>query len=197
MRRTHLSPFAYTLTLLAISSALVACGSDSSTGHGNMSMNGQGPMSDGTMPGDAGHGPMNEGTAGHGPDDMADQMPGGTGMGSDMPGGTAMGDHTHSHAHGTNAPAAEGAREIAVEARSYAFDPAEITASAGEDIAIVLTSTDIEHDFQIDELDAHVSVGAEETATGGFNAGEAGRYVYYCTISGHREQGMEGVLLVQ
>ena len=96
-----------------------------------------------------------------------------------------------------NSPVADGAREIDVTATDFAFDPDEITAEVGEDLAIVLTSEDLLHDFTIDELDAHVAADRGETVAGGVTADEAGTYTYYCSVPGHRETGMEGTLTVQ
>jgi plastocyanin len=94
-------------------------------------------------------------------------------------------------------PVADGAREIEVVAEDFAFDPSEITAEAGEDLAIVLTSGDMLHDFTIDELDVHVAAQRGETATGGIAADEPGTYTYYCSVAGHRNAGMEGTLTVE
>ncbi len=94
-------------------------------------------------------------------------------------------------------PVAEGARRVEVVAGDFAFNPDEITAEPGEDLAIVLTSEDILHDFTIDELDAHVAAGAGETAEGGISDLEAGTYTYYCSVPGHRDAGMEGTLTVE
>ena len=105
----------------------------------------------------------------------------------------AHGDDGHSGASAV----AEDARRIQVTAADMSFDPDEITAGAGEDLAIVLTSEDLLHDFTIDELDAHVAADRGETATGGFTADEAGTYTYYCSVPGHREAGMEGTLTVE
>lgn len=117
-------------------------------------------------------------------DDTADHMDGTDGMdGMD-------GDHRET------SEVVEGAREIEVSASSFAFDPDEIEVAVGEDVAVVLTSTDILHDFTIDELDAHVAADAGETAAGGLRADEAGRYTFYCAVAGHREAGMEGTLVV-
>jgi plastocyanin len=99
--------------------------------------------------------------------------------------------------HGANTPVAPDARPIEVSGSSYAFDPGELTVRAGEDVAMVLTATDIEHDFTVDELDAHVSAEAGETAEGGLRADKAGTYTYYCSVEGHREAGMEGTLTVE
>lgn len=102
-----------------------------------------------------------------------------------------------SSGHGASSPVPDGARHVPVAARSFAFAPAEITVEVGEPIAIVLSSEDALHDFVVDEVDAHVSSPAGETAVGGFRATEPGRYVYYCKVAGHREAGMEGTLVVK
>ena len=94
-------------------------------------------------------------------------------------------------------PVAADARRIEVTASSFAFDPDEITVEAGEDIAIVLSSADTLHDFTVDELDAHVSVDDGETDEGGLRAEEPGTYTFYCSVPGHRDEGMEGTLVVE
>ena len=106
-----------------------------------------------------------------------------------MPGG--MGGH------GESTPVADGARRIEVAATSFEFDPDEITVTAGEDVAIVLSSDDLLHDFTIDEIDVHVAADRGETAEGGLRADEPGAYTYYCTVTGHRAAGMEGTLVVE
>lgn len=99
--------------------------------------------------------------------------------------------------HGETSPVVDGAREIDVTASSFEFEPDEITVTAGEDVAIVLTSTDMLHDFAVDGLDVHVAADTDETVTGGLRADEPGQYTYYCTVPGHREAGMEGTLIVE
>jgi cytochrome c oxidase subunit 2 len=99
--------------------------------------------------------------------------------------------------HDEPTPVAEGARRIEVGATSFEFDPDEITVTAGEDVAIVLTSDDVVHDLTIDEIDVHVAADRGETAEGGLRADEPGEYTFYCTIAGHREAGMEGTLVVE
>lgn len=112
---------------------------------------------------------------------------------------TTMGSMGHGGmgGHGDNSPVADGARRIDVAAHSFAFEPDEIHVQSGEDVAIVLTSDDVLHDFTIDDLDTHVSADAGDTAEGGLRADEPGRYTYYCTVEGHREDGMEGTLVVE
>lgn len=105
------------------------------------------------------------------------------------------GGHGAGHGDEANSAVADDARRIEVSARLTGFDPEELTAAAGEDIAVVLTSEDMLHDFVIDDLDAHVVADRGETAEGGFTA-EAGTYTYYCSVPGHRRAGMEGTLTV-
>ena len=118
-----------------------------------------------------------------------------SGMDGTMDGGM---DHGGAMDHGAASPVVDGARRIEVTATSFEFDPAEITVTAGEDVAIVLTSEDLLHDFTIDELDAHVAADADETSEGGLHApDEPGRYAFYCSVAGHRAAGMEGTLVVE
>lgn len=91
----------------------------------------------------------------------------------------------------------EGARRIPVVARSFSFAPEKINARVGEGIAIELTSEDGLHDLTIDALGAHVAVEKGETAVGGFRLDQPGRYTFYCSVRGHLEAGMEGVLVAE
>jgi len=114
----------------------------------------------------------------------------------------AVPNATEPAGHGSNghddasSPVADDARRIEVAATIQGFDPEEITAEAGEDLAIVLSSEDMIHDFTIDELDAHVAADVGEAVEGGVHAEEPGTYTYYCSVPGHREAGMEGTLTV-
>lgn len=114
----------------------------------------------------------------------------------DMP---TMGDDGHGmdrHHDDGASPVAGGARRIEVAASIDGFDPEQITAEVGEELAIALTSEDMLHDFTIDDLDAHVAADRGETAEGGVAVDEAGTYTYYCSVPGHRGAGMEGILTV-
>jgi plastocyanin len=155
-----------TFSVLALAGLLSACGSDDDTTAAGVGSSPETTANDDNGEG-AAHGEMNDG-------EMDD---------SEMD-------------HGTNTPVAPGARPVELSGSSYEFDPAEITIPAGEDVAIVLTATDIEHDFTIDRLDTHVSAEAGETAEGGLRADEPGTYTFYCSVEGHREAGMEGTLTV-
>lgn len=100
---------------------------------------------------------------------------------------------------GSSGAVAEGARTIELRAKSFSFTPDRIEVEAGEDLAIEMTSADVEHDLVIDGAeDIHVvHVGAGDTATGGFTApDEPGSYTFFCSVAGHRAAGMEGTLVV-
>jgi plastocyanin len=107
------------------------------------------------------------------------------------------GDNGHMGGHDESSDVADDARRIEVTGSSFKFDPDEIRVEDGEDVAIVLTSKDILHDFTIDELDAHVAADPGKTEEGGFTADKPGRYTFYCTVAGHRDAGMEGTLVVE
>lgn len=97
---------------------------------------------------------------------------------------------------GESTPVADTARRIEVVAEDFTFEPDEITAEVGEDLAVVFASEDLRHDFTIDELDVHVVADRGETAEGGLRADEAGEFTFYCSVPGHRSAGMEGTLVV-
>ncbi len=75
----------------------------------------------------------------------------------------------------------------------------ELAAVEGETLRIVLLSEDgMMHDLHIPDLQVKSAplMGRNDEAEVVFTAGDAGSYSYYCTISGHRQAGMEGTLLV-
>lgn len=111
---------------------------------------------------------------------------------------TTAGEHgeEEGEGHTENSPVAPGARTIEVSGTSFEYDMPTIEATVGEDIEISLTADDVEHDFIIDEFEAHVSAEPGEAASGGFTASEAGEYTFYCSVPGHRDEGMEGTLVV-
>jgi nitrite reductase (NO-forming) len=71
---------------------------------------------------------------------------------------------------------------------------------SGDVIRVVIVNGDgMPHDFAIPALGAQTSLvttkGQATDVT--FEAGEIGVFAYYCTVSGHRQMGMEGKLLVR
>jgi nitrite reductase (NO-forming) len=75
----------------------------------------------------------------------------------------------------------------------------DLQASVGDTVAITLVNDDGRfHDVVITEFDAATPVfgeiGQEETVV--FAVNEAGTFFYFCSVSGHRQAGMEGQLIV-
>ena len=71
----------------------------------------------------------------------------------------------------------------------------------GDLVKLTLTNNEfVQHDFVIDELGVHsphIMPGPGTTVTFAFLVTEPGEFTYYCSIPGHREAGMEGILVVE
>jgi heme/copper-type cytochrome/quinol oxidase subunit 2 len=66
----------------------------------------------------------------------------------------------------------------------------------GEDVTIALTSKDTAHDLYVKGLGHIVHAAKGETAKGGLRIDRPGTYQFWCTVSGHKEGGMRGILTV-
>lgn len=80
------------------------------------------------------------------------------------------------------------------------FEPEELEARVGEITIEYTNPSEVPHNVAI-EGPAGEELAQGETVTGGATgpataALEAGEYAYFCSIPGHREAGMEGVLTV-
>jgi plastocyanin len=96
---------------------------------------------------------------------------------------------------GAAAPTPAPATEFTVEGTEFQFTPDSLTAPAGQIKVTLVNVGGIEHDFVIDELSVDIHTDVGETADQTFTA-SAGTYDFYCSIPGHRQAGMEGVLTV-
>lgn len=109
-----------------------------------------------------------------------------------------------------------------VEMTNFAFTPEVLEVGVGEVLEIAIQNVEaVLHDFTIDKIDADVHISylggtgqhahAEmekdadvhfaltEPGTGVVHVKihEPGEYVFYCSVPGHREAGMEGTLIVR
>jgi plastocyanin len=112
-------------------------------------------------------------------------------------------DGDHHGGHGgdmhdgpTNRPVEQGARRIPISGDDFAFRPDAIEVSAGEKVALVLTAADIEHDIFVRRVGHIVHADAKKTARGGLRIKKAGTYKFWCTVAGHKAQGMTGTITV-
>jgi len=117
---------------------------------------------------------------------------------------------------------AVGADTVVVTARDTLFEPTELRVRRGGSVTIELRNEDsVEHDLEIAGLDAEVTAGGasddghgngadhddeqtiavhtegDGTASVTFTPMDAGEYEFYCTITGHKEAGMVGTLIVE
>lgn len=95
-------------------------------------------------------------------------------------------------------PAVEGPTSPALDvvATEMAYDPDAVAVAAGTVEVVLRNEGGVLHDLRITDQPFIIEAGAGSTATGQV-ALEAGRYAFYCSLPGHREAGMEGVLEVR
>ena len=86
---------------------------------------------------------------------------------------------------------------ITMDAGSFYYSVKTIDVKKGQKVKIVMTAKDMMHDFNIDELDAHMPITqAGETNTIEFTADQVGTFEYYCGVGQHRTQGQVGKITV-
>ena len=143
---------------------------------------------------------------------------------SDNSDATAAGTAT-TEAHeedGADLADAEVGESFTIEMRDFEFAPASLEVASGDVVAIAFSNTgSVTHDFTIEEADLdsmmmgememveghsgdehtagmamHVPLEMGHDATVRMRVHEPGEYVFYCTVPGHRDLGMEGTLHV-
>ena len=106
--------------------------------------------------------------------------------------------------------------ELTVRAFEWGYEPNPILLQQEEQVRIIVENDGATlHNFKIEELSADVTessssgplageegevfVGVESGGRGFlvFTPLEAGTFAFFCTVYGHRDQGMEGALIVQ
>jgi nitrosocyanin len=92
---------------------------------------------------------------------------------------------------------ANGVTTVTMEAGSFYFKPNQITVKKGDKVKVVITSHDMMHNFNIDELKVKSPlVKAGETSTVEFTADKVGNFQFYCSVGQHRAHGQVGTLTV-
>lgn len=112
-------------------------------------------------------------------------------------------------------------QEVIVQASEFKFEPASVEVTAGTPVRMTLQNTGtVEHDFSVAEIpmvesaaastpmaghemsgmedvpQLHVAAAMGQSATVEFTPTKAGSYDFACTVPGHKEAGMVGVLVV-
>lgn len=87
---------------------------------------------------------------------------------------------------------------IEVGGSNFAFSKKEIRVKKGADVAIKFMNNEGFHDFVVEGLNVRTKTlqeGQSETIT--IPTDKTGTYAYYCSVGNHRQQGMEGKLIIE
>ncbi len=123
---------------------------------------------------------------------------------------------------GTAAPTRAGVQQRTVTANEFSFEPNAFEVNSGQPVEITFENKGtVEHDFSIRDIDlaeqptttgdthmsgghmmadqpkVHVAAAAGSRGTLTFTPTKPGQYEFYCTLAGHKEAGMVGVLTVK
>lgn len=95
-------------------------------------------------------------------------------------------------------PSPAAALTVGIEARDPYFSPTELSVPAAGATRLVLTNHGyVAHNLTIDELGIQLVATRGGTDELTLVDPTAGVYTFYCSISGHREAGMEGTLTIE
>ena len=97
---------------------------------------------------------------------------------------------------GTVAPSpSPGAEEVTVVGRDFSLSPSEVRVPAGGTVNLVLENQgSLPHDITIPALGFSLPAAPGATASAALSATRPGTYEFFCSVPGHREAGMTGVL---
>lgn len=92
---------------------------------------------------------------------------------------------------------------LVVKGGTMFFDPVQITVQAGEEVTVTMQnvgSSRTFHNWVVLGASQFIStskvVGGEEASVT-FTIDQPGTYTVICDVAGHREEGMEGTLIVE
>lgn len=90
-------------------------------------------------------------------------------------------------------------KEFTVSGTEYKFNPSSITVKTGDQVKIIFKNDGrLRHNLVIEGLGISTrTIGADQTDIVEFTAPASGTYTIFCSISGHRLAGMEGLLKVE
>ncbi|MGH9875377.1 MAG: DUF5777 family beta-barrel protein [Pyrinomonadaceae bacterium] len=92
---------------------------------------------------------------------------------------------------------AESPLEIKITAMRFEFEPSTITVPKGKPVRLLVSSTDVEHGFSIEELGIRRTIKANATTIIEFTPTRAGRFQFKCSIyCGTGHENMTGELIV-
>jgi len=97
---------------------------------------------------------------------------------------------------GTAPAPSPGAAEVTVVARDLSFSPEEVGVPAGQTVNLVLRNEGaVFHDLTLPDLGFRLSASPGQEASAALTVPAPGRYPFFCSVPGHRQAGMVGVLV--
>lgn len=90
-------------------------------------------------------------------------------------------------------------QEVNVSGNEFAFNPSTITIKNGQLAQITFTNTGkFPHDFSIPDLDVKTKIiQPGESDSVQFTPNNTGSFQFDCTVTGHADKGMTGMLIVE
>ncbi|MDO8559310.1 MAG: DUF5667 domain-containing protein [bacterium] len=90
-------------------------------------------------------------------------------------------------------------KEFEVSGTEYGFNPSNITVQAGQRVKIKFRNDGrIKHNLIIEGLGVGTkTISSDDDASIEFTAPASGNYIFFCSIPGHRQAGMEGSLKIE
>lgn len=89
-------------------------------------------------------------------------------------------------------------KQFTVTGTNYSFSLKEIKVKKGDTVSITFTDSVGSHNLMVDKYNVGTKVlGAGQSETITFVANQTGSFDYYCSVSNHRQLGMQGTLIVE
>ncbi len=89
-----------------------------------------------------------------------------------------------------------GAPEIEVVARDFSFSPTELTVPAGTTVNLLLVNEGkLLHDVTIPVLEFRVEALPGTRVSASLTVADPGTYEFICSVPGHRDAGMRGLIV--
>ena len=91
-----------------------------------------------------------------------------------------------------------GVTRVKVTAHKYSFEPSEIHVKKGQQVELEITTSDVQHGFEVKDLGIDESIQKGKPTIITFKADKAGKFDLECDIvCGPGHDGMEGKIIVE
>jgi len=91
-----------------------------------------------------------------------------------------------------------GVRVVQMSAFRFGFDPNPVIVNEGDQVKLVVSSTDVTHGFSIAEFGVNVQLFPGRPSIIDFTADRSGTFIFYCSVPcGAGHSSMRGRLIVK